>query len=93
MWIARLFPCYRPNTCIISNGFAAMGIGVPDALAAKLVHQRQHVVAVTGDGGFLTNSQELETAVREEVLIVRLMAIAISAALFSAPIAVLPRGT
>ena len=73
MWIARLYPCYRPNTCIISNGFAAMGIGVPGALAAKLIHPRQNVVAVTGDGGFLMNSQELETAVREEVPFVTLV--------------------
>ena len=64
VWLARLFPCYQPNTCIISNGFAAMGIAVPGAIAAKLVHPNRRVVAVTGDGGFLMNSQELETAVR-----------------------------
>ena len=52
-WLARLFPCHLPNTCIISNGFAAMGMAVPGAVAA-----------VTGDGGFLMNSQELETAAR-----------------------------
>ena len=73
MWIARLFPCYRPNTCIISNGFASMGIGVPGALAAKLIHPQQNVVTVTGDGGFLMNSQELETAVREQVPFVTLV--------------------
>jgi acetolactate synthase-1/2/3 large subunit len=64
LWLARLFPCYQPNTCIISNGFAAMGIAVPGAIAAKLVYPNRRVVAVTGDGGFLMNSQELETAVR-----------------------------
>jgi acetolactate synthase-1/2/3 large subunit len=64
VWLARLFPCYQPNTCIISNGFAAMGIAVPGAIAAKLVYPNRRVVAVTGDGGFLMNSQELETAVR-----------------------------
>ncbi|MBI3468460.1 MAG: acetolactate synthase large subunit [Planctomycetes bacterium] len=64
MWVARLFPCYRPNTCIISNGFSSMGIAVPGAVAAKLVHPDRRVVAVTGDGGFLMNSQELETAAR-----------------------------
>ncbi len=64
MWMARMFRCELPNTCIISNGFAAMGIAVPGALAAKLVHPDKAVVAVTGDAGFLMNSQELETAVR-----------------------------
>ena len=65
-WLARLFPCLRPNTCINSNGFASMGMAVPGAVAAKLVHPNRRVVAVTGDGGFLMNSQELETAVRLE---------------------------
>jgi acetolactate synthase-1/2/3 large subunit len=64
-WLARLFPCLQPNTCIMSNGFAAMGMAVPGAVAAKLVHPNRRVVAATGDGGFLMNSQELETAVRE----------------------------
>ncbi len=64
LWLARLFPCYQPNTCIISNGFASMGIAVPGAIAAKLVYPNRRIVAVTGDGGFLMNSQELETAVR-----------------------------
>lgn len=66
VWLARLFPCLQPNTCIISNGFAAMGMAVPGAVAAKLVHPHRRVVAVTGDGGFLMNSQELETAARLE---------------------------
>lgn len=64
MWMARMFPCQQANTCIISNGFASMGIAVPGALAAKLTHPEQRVVAVTGDGGFLMNSQEIETAMR-----------------------------
>ncbi|MDG2990281.1 acetolactate synthase large subunit [Candidatus Synechococcus calcipolaris G9] len=64
MWIARHYHCDRPNTCLISNGFAAMGIAVPGALAAKLVYPNRHVVAVTGDGGFMMNFQELETALR-----------------------------
>ncbi len=64
LWLARLFPCLQPNTCIISNGFAAMGMAVPGAVAAKLAHPNRRVVAVTGDGGFLMNSQELETAAR-----------------------------
>lgn len=64
VWIARNFNCYRPSTCIISNGFASMGIAVPGAVAAKLVHPEKKVLAITGDGGFMMNSQELETAVR-----------------------------
>jgi acetolactate synthase-1/2/3 large subunit len=64
MWMARHYHCERPNTCIISNGFAAMGIAIPGAIAAKLVHPEQRVVAVTGDGGFMMNCQELETALR-----------------------------
>jgi len=64
MWMARHYHCDRPNTCIISNGFAAMGIAIPGAIAAKLVAPHRKVVAVTGDGGFMMNSQELETALR-----------------------------
>ncbi len=64
MWMARHYHCHRPNTCIISNGFAAMGIAIPGAIAAKLVHPQHKVVAVTGDGGFMMNCQELETALR-----------------------------
>lgn len=64
MWIARLYGAERPNTCIISNGFASMGIAVPGAVAAKLAFPERKVVAVTGDAGFLMNSQEIETALR-----------------------------
>ncbi|NJM64316.1 MAG: acetolactate synthase large subunit [Acaryochloris sp. RU_4_1] len=64
MWIARHYHCDRPNTCLISNGFAAMGIAIPGALAAKLIYPDRHVLAVTGDGGFMINMQELETALR-----------------------------
>ncbi|MBF0184759.1 MAG: acetolactate synthase large subunit [Magnetococcales bacterium] len=64
MWIARMFKAEHPNTCIISNGFAAMGIAVPGAIAAKLVYPERTIVAVTGDAGFLMNSQEIETAMR-----------------------------
>ncbi|WP_069791890.1 acetolactate synthase large subunit [Cyanobacterium sp. IPPAS B-1200] len=64
MWMARHYHAEAPNTCIISNGFAAMGIAIPGALAAKLVYPDKKVVAVTGDGGFMMNCQELETAVR-----------------------------
>ncbi|MEB3209859.1 MAG: acetolactate synthase large subunit [Leptolyngbyaceae bacterium] len=64
MWMARHYHCDRPNTCLISNGFAAMGIAIPGAVAAKLVAPDKNVVAVTGDGGFMMNCQELETALR-----------------------------
>ncbi|HEY9668806.1 MAG TPA: acetolactate synthase large subunit [Coleofasciculaceae cyanobacterium] len=64
MWMARHYHCDRPNTCIISNGFAAMGIAMPGAIAAKLVYPDRKIVAVTGDGGFMMNCQELETALR-----------------------------
>jgi len=64
MWMARHYHCDRPNTCLISNGFAAMGIAMPGAVAAKLVYPDRKVVAVVGDGGFMMNCQELETALR-----------------------------
>jgi len=64
MWIARHWQAQAPNTCIISNGFAAMGIGVPGAVAAKLAFPERQVVTITGDAGFLMNSQEIETALR-----------------------------
>ncbi|CAA6820180.1 MAG: Acetolactate synthase large subunit (EC [uncultured Thiotrichaceae bacterium] len=70
MWIARLFRCEQPNTCIISNGFASMGIGVPGAIAAKLVHPERNVMTITGDAGFMMNSQEIETALRYNIPIV-----------------------
>ena len=64
VWVARLYQAYEPNTVIISNGFAAMGISLPGAIAANLVHPERKVVALCGDGGFLMNAQELETAKR-----------------------------
>ncbi|MCD8131637.1 MAG: acetolactate synthase large subunit [Lachnospiraceae bacterium] len=73
MWIAREYNCYRPNTCIISNGFATMGIAVPGAVAAKLVFPDRKVLAISGDGGFMMNSQEYETALREHIPIVTLI--------------------
>ncbi len=63
-WVARRFPTYWANTVILSNGLASMGIAVPGAVAAKLAYPERHVVVVTGDGGFLMNVQELETAAR-----------------------------
>jgi len=70
MWIARLYRCERPNTCIISNGFASMGIGIPGAIAAKMAYPNKKVLTITGDGGFMMNSQEIETALRYQVPIV-----------------------
>lgn len=73
MWMSRMFRCEYPNTCIISNGFASMGIAVPGAIAAKLAYPQRKVVAVTGDAGFLMNSQEIETAMRLHIPIVILI--------------------
>ncbi len=73
MWMARMFRCEKPNTCIISNGFASMGIAVPGAIAAKMAYPDRKVVAVTGDGGFMMNSQEIETAMRLGLAIVILV--------------------
>ncbi|HYY90641.1 MAG TPA: acetolactate synthase large subunit [Candidatus Dormibacteraeota bacterium] len=64
LWISRLFPTYEPNTVLVSNGYASMGIGVPGALAAKLVYPNRRVVAACGDGGFLMTAHELETSHR-----------------------------
>lgn len=64
VWLARLFPAACTNTVLISNGFSAMGIAIPGAIAAKLVQPQRRVLAVCGDGGFLMTAQELETAKR-----------------------------
>jgi acetolactate synthase-1/2/3 large subunit len=64
LWIGRAFPAFEPNTVLIANGLSGMGFAVPAAIAAKLVHPNRKVVAVSGDGGFLMNCQELETAMR-----------------------------
>ena len=73
MWMSRMYRAERPNTCIISNGFAAMGIAVPGAIAAKLAYPDKKVVAVTGDAGFMMNSQEIETALRMKTAFVILI--------------------
>ena len=64
LWIGRMFPAHEPATVLIANGLAGMGFAVPCAIAAKLVHPERKVVTVSGDGGFLMNCQELETAMR-----------------------------
>jgi acetolactate synthase-1/2/3 large subunit len=73
LWIARTYQAYEPNTVLISNGFAAMGFALPAAVSAKLVHPERNVVAVSGDGGFLMNCQELETARRLGLAIVNVI--------------------
>ncbi len=64
IWFARNYECYEPNTLLLDNALATMGAGLPSAMAAKQLHPECKVVSVNGDGGFLMNSQELETAVR-----------------------------
>jgi acetolactate synthase I/II/III large subunit len=73
LWIARMYPCMAPNTCIISNGFASMGIALPGAIGAKLLYPQRRVLAACGDGGFLMSVQELETAVRAQTNFVALI--------------------
>jgi acetolactate synthase-1/2/3 large subunit len=73
LWIGRMFPAHEPGTVLIANGLAGMGFAVPTGIAAKLVHPDRHVVTVSGDGGFLMNSQELETAVRLRTPVVNIV--------------------
>jgi acetolactate synthase-1/2/3 large subunit len=65
MWMARLYPTYQPNTCIVSNGLSTMAFALPGSIGAKLAKPERKVLAVCGDGGFLMNAQEMETAMRE----------------------------
>jgi acetolactate synthase I/II/III large subunit len=67
MWMARLYPTYAPNTCLISNGLSTMGFALPGALAVSLARPEAKVLAVVGDGAWLMHSQEIETAVRENI--------------------------
>lgn len=64
MWMARLYPTYEPNTCLISNGLSTMAWTLPGAIAAKIARPRANILVATGDGAFLMNSQEIETALR-----------------------------
>jgi acetolactate synthase-1/2/3 large subunit len=73
MWMARLYPTYQQNTCIVSNGLSTMAFALPGAIAAKLTFPDRKVLAVAGDAGFLMNSMELETAVREKIPLVVLV--------------------
>ncbi|MCA2241258.1 acetolactate synthase large subunit [Mycobacterium sp. WUMAC-067] len=73
MWMARLYPTYEKNTCLISNGLSTMSFALPGALGVKLAQPESKVLAVVGDGAFLMNSQEIETAVRERIPLVVLI--------------------
>lgn len=67
IWFARNYRAYRPNTVLLDNAMASMGAGLPSAMAAKMIYPERKVMAICGDGGFMMNSQELETAVRLEL--------------------------
>jgi acetolactate synthase-1/2/3 large subunit len=73
LWIGRMFPAHEPGTVLIANGLAGMGFALPTGIAAKLVGPHRHVVTVSGDGGFLMNCQELETAVRLKTPVVNVI--------------------
>jgi acetolactate synthase-1/2/3 large subunit len=73
MWMARLYPTYEPNTCLISNGLSTMAWTLPGAIGAKIARPEARVLVATGDGAFMMNSQEIETARRERIPIVVLI--------------------
>lgn len=73
MWVSRLYPAWQPLTCLTSNGLSTMAFSLPGALAAKLACPERKVLAVMGDGSFMMNSQEIETAVREKIPLVVLI--------------------
>lgn len=64
IWFARNYTAYRPNTVLLDNALATMGAGLPSAMASAMVYPDRKVMAICGDGGFMMNSQEMETAVR-----------------------------
>ena len=64
LWFSRLYRTYKPNTFLLDNALATMGAGLPAAIAAKMVCPDRNVLAVVGDGGFMMNSREIETALR-----------------------------
>jgi acetolactate synthase-1/2/3 large subunit len=64
IWFARNYPARMPNTVLLDNALATMGAGLPSAIASAMLHPGRKVMAVCGDGGFMMNSQEMETAVR-----------------------------
>jgi len=64
IWFARNYKAYQPNTVLLDNALATMGAGLPSAMLAALICPDRRVMAICGDGGFMMNSQEIETAVR-----------------------------
>lgn len=64
IWFARNYTCHKPNTLLLDNALASMGAGLPSAMMVNMLYPDRKVVAVCGDGGFMMNSQEMETAVR-----------------------------
>jgi acetolactate synthase-1/2/3 large subunit len=73
MWIARHYHCHEPNTCLIPNGFCSMGFALPGAIAASLVYPNRKILGIAGDGGFMMNVQEMETAKRLKTNLVMLV--------------------
>src|SRR3546814_439228 len=73
LWYARYYRARQPNTVLLDNALATMGAGLPSAMAAKMVHPQRKVLAICGDGGFMMNAQELETAVRLKLDLVILL--------------------
>ena len=73
LWFSRLYRTFHPNTFLLDNALATMGAGLPAGIAAKMLHPARKVLAVCGDGGFMMNSQELETAIRNRIPVVVLL--------------------
>jgi acetolactate synthase-1/2/3 large subunit len=73
IWFARNYKAYEPNTVLLDNALASMAAGLPSAMAARLIHPNRRIMAICGDGGFMMNSQELETAVRLKMNLVILI--------------------
>jgi acetolactate synthase-1/2/3 large subunit len=73
IWFARNYMAQKPNTVLLDNALATMGAGLPSAMAARFVYPDRRVMAICGDGGFMMNSQEMETAVRFKMNLVVLV--------------------
>lgn len=73
IWFARNYPAHCPNSVLLDNALASMGAGLPSAMAARLVFPQRKIMAICGDGGFMMNSQELETAIRLNMQLVILV--------------------
>jgi len=73
LWFSRLYRTFKPNTFVVDNALATMGAGLPAGIAAKMIRPERNVLTVVGDGGFMMNSQEVETALRYNVPLVVLI--------------------